>query len=189
MKQKNKYLLILTAIIVAIFLFVLFFDNKEEVIENNNGNNGEYQIIDENYKPEENEALREQTLIAVGKANEGDKEGALADYLRLLEEYPNDLLLLNNTAVLYSDMGQWNKSEEYYLRLLETYPGLTQGYRMLAYLYQYRFDNGGEKALALIEDGLSKTNNDTDLIRWLIGYYTEAGDEEMRSYYLEMIGE
>jgi len=189
MKQKIKYISIFSIILVVILLFFLFVNDKEEVIENNNGNNGEYQIIDGNYESEENEALREQTLIAVGKANEGDKEGALADYLRLLEEYPNDLLLLNNTAVLYSDMGQWNKSEEYYLRLLEAYPGFVQGYRMLAYLYQYRFDNGEEKALALIEDGLSKTNNNPDLIRWLIGYYTEIGDEEMRNYYLEMVGE
>ncbi|KUK66599.1 MAG: hypothetical protein XD85_0109 [Parcubacteria bacterium 34_609] len=189
MKQKIKYISIFSIILVVILLFFLFANDKEEVIENNNGNNGEYQIIDGNYESEENEALREQALIAVGKANKGDKEGALADYLRLLEEYPNDLLLLNNTAVLYSDMGQWNKSEEYYLRLLEAYPGFVQGYRMLAYLYQYRFDNGEEKALALIEDGLSKTNNNPDLIRWLIGYYTEIGDEEMRNYYLEMVGE
>ena len=161
-------------------IFSLFFlMNKKD--------NGE--IINNENELNQEDILREKTLVAVGKSNDGDKEGALADYLSLLEEYPNDLLLLNNTAVLYSDMGDWEKSEEYYLRLLEAYPTLTQGYRMLAYLYQYRFDDGEAKALALIEEGLIKTDNDPNLIRWLIGYYTEKDNEEMKDYYLEMIGE
>jgi len=49
MKQKIKYISILSIILIAILLFFLFANDKEEVIENNNGNNGEYQIIDNNY--------------------------------------------------------------------------------------------------------------------------------------------
>jgi len=183
MTNKNKYILIGVLIIIALVsLFFLMNKSNEDVI-----NNGE--VINNENELNEEDILREKTLVAVGKANDGDKEGALNDYLSLLEEYPNDLLLLNNTAVLYSDMGDWEKSEEYYLRLLEAYPTLTQGYRMLAYLYQYRFDDGEAKALALIEEGLIKTDNDPNLIRWLIGYYTEKDNEEMKNYYLEMIGE
>ncbi|MDD2576715.1 MAG: hypothetical protein PHV76_04350 [Bacteroidales bacterium] len=177
MKQQNKNILIIILIII-IGISILFWVNRDNKQE-----------ISNDFELNQEELLKEKTLIAVEKANKGDKEGAMVDYLLLIEDNPNDLLLLNNIAVLYSDMNEWKKSEEYYKRLLESYPDFIQGYRMLAYLYQYRFDNGGERALELIERGLIATNNNSDLIRWLVGYYTEIGDEEMRNYYLEMVEE
>lgn len=185
--MRKKTLVLITFLAVIVFLFIYLKENRvfeKSIIEEINK---EQEIAEEEFNFEQEETLREKILIVVEKANSGNKEGALIDYLQLLEEYSNDLVLLNNIAVIYSDLGQWEKSEEYYLKLINEYPQFIQGYRMLAYLYQYRFDDGGDKAVEFIEESLTKTDNHPDLIRWLVGYYEEIENEEMKNYYLEMV--
>ena len=72
MTNKNKNILIIFAILMIIFSLFFLMNKKDngEIINNENELNQE-------------DILREKTLVAVGKSNDGDKEGALNDYLSL----------------------------------------------------------------------------------------------------------
>lgn len=101
----------------------------------------------------------------------GDKESAVKYYEKAIRLDPTSRIALNNLANLYQEMGNWNMAEKYYLELIRTNPSFTQGYRLLAYLYRDRFGDPEEKIKKLIDSGLRATNNDADLLNWMIAYY------------------
>jgi tetratricopeptide (TPR) repeat protein len=177
----EKKTIIISAIVLILIVIAVFFlggmSNKGGEAVNNNQ---EQQGNTEQNQPENTESttLRTKILELVGKANEGKNEEALAGYLELEKDNPNDLMLLNNIADIYSDMANWEKSEEYYKKVLAAHPDYINGYRMLAYLYQYRFNDNEEKIKTLIDSGLANNNNDVSLLNWIINYYTEKGDED-----------
>jgi hypothetical protein len=58
---------------------------------------------------------------------------------------------------------------------------------MLAYLYEYRFNDDEAKIKALIDSGLAKNNNDQSLLNWIIDYYTQKGDEDKALPYKNLL--
>lgn len=116
--------------------------------------------------------------IAVFYNNLGEKDLALDYYARALAKDPKNKMGLNNLASLYEDLTRWNKAEETYLKLLDAYPDDVLGYRSLAYLYQYHFSDPEAKILKLFEKALNATNNDRDLLGWLVQYYQDSGRPE-----------
>ncbi len=116
--------------------------------------------------------------IAVFYNNLGQKDLALDYYTRALAQNPTNRMGLDNLAHLYEDRQQWEKAEETYLKLLAAYPDNINGYRSLAYLYQYHFPNGETKILKIFEKGLGVTNNNADLLSWLIQYYQDTARPE-----------
>ncbi len=116
--------------------------------------------------------------MAVFYNNLGEKELALDYYTRALAKDSKSRMGLDNLAHLYEDFQQWDRAEETYLKLLEAYPDYTLGYRSLAFLYQFHFPNGEVKLLQLFEKGLAATNNNSDLLNWLIQYYQDTGRPE-----------
>jgi hypothetical protein len=84
-------------------------------------------------------------------------------------------------------MSNWTKSEEYYKKLIEVHPEYIPGYRMLAYLYWYRFNDDEVKIKSLIDSGLEKNNNHPDLLSWIINYYQEKGEGEKALPYSNLL--
>jgi len=194
-KETIITLVLILVLILIIFSIVFLFVNKKEENTNNIQEN-EYQSEELNNNEEqeqqessleEDKEISQKILEAVNKANSGDKEGALNDYFSILNDDPSNLVVLNNIADLYSDMSNWGKSEEYYKKLLEAHPEYVPGYRMLAYLYQYRFNDDENKIKALIDDGLNKNNNHPDLLSWIVNYYQERGEGEKALPYSSLL--
>jgi len=187
--MNKKAIYVLFIILIVAVLGLGYYFNKINPADQVNNNQGQEQNNDQGNGNNSGTSpdLKAKILELVGKANEGKNEEALTGYLALEKDNPTDLLLLNNIADLYSDMGNWTKAEEYYKKLLNTYPSFIQGYRMLAYLYQYRFNDDEVKIKALIDDGLSKNNNHPDLLSWIIDYYQQKEEGEKALPYSELM--
>lgn len=106
----------------------------------------------------------------------GEKEEALKWYEKALLVDPESLLVLNNMADIYSDLGQYDKAEQNWLKLIGLYPDKTMFYRSLGYLYWYRMQKSPQDIEALFKRGLGATDNDPDLFNWLISYFLETGN-------------
>ena len=106
----------------------------------------------------------------------GEKEEALKWYEKALLMDPESLLVLNNVADIYSDLGQYDKAEQNWLELTRLYPDKTMFYRSLGYLYWYRMQKSPQDIEALFKRGLEATDNDLDLLTWLVSYFLETGN-------------
>ncbi|OHA69138.1 MAG: hypothetical protein A3J57_00365 [Candidatus Wildermuthbacteria bacterium RIFCSPHIGHO2_02_FULL_49_12b] len=106
----------------------------------------------------------------------GEKEEALKWYEKALLMDPESLLVLNNVADIYSDLGQYDKAEQNWLELTRLYPDKTMFYRSLGYLYWYRMQKSPQDIEALFKRGLEATDNDLDLLNWLVSYFLETGN-------------
>jgi tetratricopeptide (TPR) repeat protein len=188
--MNKKKLIILIVIILLILSAVGYyiFKNKKVETPNNIQEQGvEQQNNEQIPATKEETTLRAKVLELVGKANAGKTQEALAGYLALEKDNPTDLMLLNNIADLYSDMSNWTKSEEYYKKVLSSNPDYISGYRMLAYLYQYRFNDNEAKIKALIDDGLAKNKNNRDLLSWIIDYYQQKNEGDKALPYSKLL--
>ena len=117
----------------------------------------------------------------------GEKEKALEWYGKTLQQDPTNILALNNTANIYDDLGQYDKSEATWLKLIAAYPDKTSFYRSLGYLYRYRLYKSSGDIEALFKKGLAATNNDPDLLTWLISYFQETGNNEKFAEYANLL--
>lgn len=117
----------------------------------------------------------------------GEKQRALEFYNQALKTDPKNILALNNVAEIYSDLGDYQKAEEYFLKLVEYYPDKTDFYRKLGYLYRYHLNKTPSEIENLFKTGLEKTNNSADLITWLISYYQEIGDNQKFVEYANLL--
>lgn len=188
--NKNKLIILIVAVLlIASAAGYYFYKNKKIEVPNNQQQPIEEQSNNvELQKPEDKSPLRAQILELVGKANEGKTQEALDGYLALEKNNPTDLMLLNNIADLYSDMSNWTKAEEYYKKLLTANPTYINGYRMLAYLYQYRFNDNEAKIKALIDDGLAKNPGDQNLLLgWIIDYYQQKDEGDKALPYSKLL--
>jgi len=131
----------------------------------------------------ETKEFKDKAAVAIKKSNDGDKDGALADYLNLLKEAPNNTLILNNVASIYNDKANWVKAEEYYKKVLAVNPKHVPTYRMLGYLYQYRFNDGEARIKELFDKGLVATNNNLSMLSWIADYYNTINKPEKALYY------
>lgn len=116
-----------------------------------------------------------------------EKEKALEWYGRALRQDLTNILALNNTANIYSDLGQYDKSETTWLKLITAYPNKPPFYRSLGYLYRYRLYKSPGEIEALFKRGLAATNNDPDLLTWLISYFQETGNNEKFAEYANLL--
>jgi tetratricopeptide (TPR) repeat protein len=190
--MNKKKLIVLIVVILLILAAVGYYIYKNKKVEIPNNNNQTQQGTEQpnnnqTQNTTDNTDLRTKILAIVGIANEGKKQEALTQYLALEKNNPNDLMLLNNIADIYSDMANWTKSEEYYKKLLVAHPDYINGYRMLAYLYQYRFNDDETKIKALIDDGLAKNNNDQSLLGWIVDYYQQKNEGDKALPYSKLL--
>jgi tetratricopeptide (TPR) repeat protein len=188
--NKNRLIILIGVLLLIVLASVFYFyNNKKTEIPNNDQEQQGTEQNNQQISTTEEIALRTKILELVGIANEGKIQEALSGYLALEKNNPNDLMLLNNIADLYSDLSNWTKAEEYYKKVLSSNPTYINGYRMLAYLYQYRFNDDEVKIKALIDDGLIKTNNDQGLLSWIIDYYQQKNEGEKALPYSKLLTE
>lgn len=119
----------------------------------------------------------------------GEKLKALEYYQKVLKIDPKNILALNNTANIYDDLGDYEKSESYWLELIGYYPTKPTFYRSLGYLYRYRLNKTPTEIEAFFQEGLVKTNNHPDLLTWLISYFQEIGDNQKFVEYANLLNE
>ena len=117
----------------------------------------------------------------------GEKEEALKWYEKAFSIDPESLLVLNNMADIYSDLGNYDKAEQNWLKLTELYPDKTMFYRSLGYLYWYRMHKSPQDIEALFKRGLEATNSNSDLLTWLISYFSETGNNVKFAEYANML--
>lgn len=106
----------------------------------------------------------------------GEKERALEWYEQALAKDPQNILVLNNMADIYSDLRQYDRAEGKWLNIIRLYPDKTMFYRSLGYLYWYRMQKSPQDIEALFKGGLEATENDPDLLNWLLSYFLETGN-------------
>lgn len=107
-----------------------------------------------------------------------EKEKALEWYGKVLKTDATNTLALNNIANIYTDLGWYEKAETTWLTLIAAYPGETSFYRSLGYLYRFRLEKSPAEIEALFVRGLDATDNDGDLVGWLLAYFEETGNNE-----------
>lgn len=117
----------------------------------------------------------------------GEKQEALKWYEKALAIDSANLLVLNNMAGIFSDLGNYDKAEEYWLKLTQLYPDNTMFYRSLGYLYWYRMQKSPEAIEALFKKGLEATDNNIDLLTWLISYFSETGNNVKFAEYANLL--
>jgi tetratricopeptide (TPR) repeat protein len=127
------------------------------------------------------------TNIGVNLNIFGEKEEALKWYEKALLIDPESLLVLNNVADIYSDLGNYDKAEQNWLKLTELYPDKTMFYRSLGYLYWYRMQKSPQDIEALFKKVLETTDNNTDLLTWLISYFSETGNNVKFAEYANLL--
>lgn len=203
--SKNNSSIIISAVVIAILGGYFYFTSKNSsapVVDNLPANE-ENKPAGIDIKPQENgkkatnpapdisetKEFKDKVIAIVNKNNTGDKDGALADYLNLLKEAPNNVLILNNIAAIYNDKGNWAKAEEYYKKVLIANPNHVPTYRMLGYLYQYRFDDGEARIKELFDKGLIATNNNPSMLSWIADYYNGINQPEKALYYSKLLVE
>lgn len=119
----------------------------------------------------------------------GEKEEALKAYKKALLQDETNVLVLNNVANLYDDLGRYEESEAAWLKLISLYPDRTATYRSLGYLYEYRMRKTSLEIEALFQVGLTATNNSSDLLSWLMSYFLETGNNEKFVEYANILNE
>lgn len=198
-------LILLGALAVGGVCWSVYRENKKlEELAAKIENGGEYlkQIKEEKKKlwdldgKNDNEA---RFNIAVLKNILGDKDGALKEYLTILsagggfasngKNDPKNTKVLNNIADIYQDKAEWGKAEEYYKKLLAADPSFIPAYRNLGNLYRFRLGNDEAEIKELIDRGLGYTNDNPDLLGWIIAYYQETGQAEKSLPYGEKLVE
>ncbi|MBI4138117.1 MAG: tetratricopeptide repeat protein [Candidatus Wildermuthbacteria bacterium] len=112
-----------------------------------------------------------------------EKQKALEWYEKALEKDAGNILALNNTANIYDDLGQYDLAELTWLKLIVAYPDNPSFYRSLGYLYWYRLHKSWQDIEALFVKGLEATDNDPDLVNWLMAYFLETGNNEKFAEY------
>jgi tetratricopeptide (TPR) repeat protein len=191
MSQKNTIIIVVAVIaVLALGIGGNYYLTKNK--STNPGDQNNQQNQGNNTDPlapvtQEEKDFRAKVLVVVGKVNAGQRQEGLADYLVLEKENPNDLLLLNNIASLYSDFSNWAKSVEYYKKLIAVHPQYTPAYRMLGYIYWYHLGNDEVQIKTLFDVGLQLTDNNPDLASWMAEYYQQNNQADKAIPYSQII--
>ncbi len=186
-------LILLGGVAAGVICYRIYSENKKlEGLASKIENGGEYlrQIKEEQKKLWDLDAKNDSEArfnSAVLKNILGDKDGALKDYLIILKTDEKNVKVLNNVADIYQDKTEWEKAEEYYKKLLAADPTFIPAYRHLGNLYRYRFKNSESRIKELIDSGLGYTNNNPELLGWIIAYYQETGQSEKSAPYSEKL--
>ncbi|MBI4268660.1 hypothetical protein HY627_02425 [Candidatus Uhrbacteria bacterium] len=139
-------------------------------------------IVDENAKKlfdaDSANDVASYNLLGVYAAHAGDKRLALWFYRAALTREPLNPTAIHNSAIVYEEMQDYTRAEAFHRRYLDLYPSEMTEYRALADMYRYRFPNGEQKIVDLMNEGLIKTGDHPDLLTWMISYYQETGQPE-----------
>lgn len=106
-------------------------------------------------------------LVEQGKRDEATKA-----FVDLTEKYPNLPEPYNNLAVLYADMGQYDKAQKSLETAIRTHPSYATAHENLGDIYARRASEAYDKALQL-DNGNTRAQSKLALIKELFGPTTK----------------
>lgn len=137
--------------------------------------------------PDDYSGLLELALLKQGL---NDNEGAIALYERLREIKPDDVLPLNNLGAIYYNLGDYEKAEQMYLKILsDITPKWLNSYNELFAIYQFQLKDKRATYEAIIERGIeSYPEMKQNLISKAAVYYDEVmnNKEKALEYYKKL---
>ncbi|MBI5621694.1 tetratricopeptide repeat protein [Candidatus Falkowbacteria bacterium] len=107
----------------------------------------------------------------------GDPEGALRLYEKVLEQRPQDIVILNNMAVIYYSIGEYEQAEGKYQQILAVTPKWTNAYRELVNLYRYKLTDKYSTVPELLQKGFDATPEAKEDFYALFAVYYEDVDD------------
>lgn len=126
--------------------------------------------------------LNPDNLSAVLRAGEGfyglkNYTKSASYYTRATEIAPNADLGWNGLGNAYRELSRYNDAEASYLRAISAGPKTVVYYLNLANLYQFwPTTPRDQEAGTILEDGAKATDNDQDIVKALVEYYSRIGD-------------
>ncbi len=169
MNKKNIAVIAIIAVILiagGLLINRYYFLDNNRVIDKLLTINGtveltdaQLSVIEESRKILNEDPNNYQALldVAVLKQAAGDIDGAIAMYENLMELRPKDIMIYNNLGTIYYNRGEYEKSEEMYLYILDniTYKWINS-YNELLNIYQYHLTDKKDKFEKYIIDGVEK---------------------------------
>lgn len=119
--------------------------------------------------------------VELGNLQKGLKlfDKSIYSYNQALTLQPGDALALNNLANLYSDLKEYEKAEEYLLKLIEANYKWIQAYTDLADIYRFNLPEKRDKIPEILEMGYEKNpDKQAVFLRYLAVYHKDFGDKE-----------
>jgi tetratricopeptide (TPR) repeat protein len=112
-----------------------------------------------------------------------DFKGGIEAYEKALALSPDNRSYISSIAYNYLYLENFDKSEEYYLKLVEMDSLSYEGHVHLGFIYQKKNDT--DRAIYEYEAALAAQPNDATTIGTLAGLYEKKGDETKRMAYLQ----
>jgi tetratricopeptide (TPR) repeat protein len=113
-----------------------------------------------------------------------DFQGGIGAYEKALELSPGNTGYISSIAYGYLYLENWDKSEEYYTRLIEKDSLSYEGHVHLGFISQKK--NDLDRAIYHYERALAAQPNDATTIGTLASIYEKKGDEEKKIEYLRL---
>jgi len=112
-----------------------------------------------------------------------DLMGAEKAYLAALELQPTNTLILNNLGDIYYQQKEYQKSEEMFLRIIDSNPKWINAYRILSSIYRYHIKDKYQDVEEILLKGIEKNKELTgeapvDFYSMLGVFYQETGQKE-----------
>jgi len=122
-------------------------------------------------------SFRGHFLSGVNFAKDKDYDGALKELNSALNLHPENPRVLFSLAAVYYELGEYEKAERLFKRVLEEAPFYPDAYYNLGYMYNRsgRWDD----ALDILRQGLRYVPDDPGLYLEMAYAYEKSGDSEM----------
>jgi len=120
-----------------------------------------------------------------------DYDGAIALYEELRKIQPNDIVPLNNLGSIYYNLGEYEKSEQMYLKILnDITPKWLNSYNELFAIYQFHLKGKKEAYEAVLLRGIEEyPEMEQNLVSKAAVYYDELMNDKVKAleYYQRML--
>lgn len=119
-----------------------------------------------------------------------DFDGALELYEKLRIIKPKDISILNNMGTIYYNSGNYEKSKEMYLAILDITPKWAPSYNELASIYRYHLKDQAAEFEPILLNGLENyPEMKIDLTAKLAVYYDEVMSNKAKAieYYEKLL--
>lgn len=130
------------------------------------------------------------SIIAYDREQLGDHFGAIKFYNKALLTRKDNLVIFNNIAQIYIGIGDYEKAENYFRKIVNKSLTDIAAWRNLANLYRYHLTGGGEgkRPQDIYLEALQYNPNHPNLLSALAGYYQDTGNkEEAIVYYKKLL--
>jgi len=110
----------------------------------------------------------------------GWTDDAIKTYEKVLFVNPNDVLALNNLANIYKNLKQYEKAEEYFLRIIDFNPRVrVQTYIDLVDIYRFHLTDKRDQIPIILEKGYEHNpEREALFLSHIAVYHKDFGDKE-----------